>query len=283
MDKKRIIIIGIGFLVVLCVIGLIFFFTQDKGKDEEKLKKIDVTKEEMEEKINTINDNMLSRDADLDAVSEAVGYEVDGTWSFLGPDSLYEFKLPDNVKNGESYKEYEKLQDEFLEKLDQLVNQNFQYEIINHQTTEYSVIDTVRVKAFYGILYSMDQNALMNKILVMGGYDPDKMLTNNEWQIAYYKAKIKSMQILNQHIDFYSNNNEYITFDIIYDMTDDGLVCYNCNDYFEALKAYNSSKVDMSSEESMSQFYAEQATRIQGYIDQALQSGMLNEKNPFDV
>ena len=39
----------------------------------------------------------------------------------------------------------------------------------------------------------------------------------------------------------------------------------------------------MSSEESMNQFYAEQATRIQGYLDQAIQSGMLDEKNPFDV
>ncbi len=281
MDKKRIIIAVVVFIVLLCGIGLIFFFTQDKK--EGKKEKLNVTKEEMEEKINTINDNMLSRDADLDAVSKAVGYEVDGTWSFLGPDSLYEFKLPDSVKNGENYDDYEKLQDEFLKKLDELLNSNFQYEIINHQTTEYSVIDTVRVKTFYGILYSMDQNALMNRILIMGGYDPDKMITNNEWQIAYYKAKIKSMQILDQHIDFYSNDDEYITFDIIYDMTDDGLVCYNCNDYFEILKAYNSSKVDMSSEESMNQFYTEQDTRIQGYLDQAIQSGMLDEKNPFDV
>ena len=280
MEKKKVIIVVGVIVLIVFIVGVTIFI---KNNSKTKNGKLDITQEEMEEKLNTINENMTSRNPDLDKVSEEVGYEVEGTWSFLGPDSLYEFKLPDNVKDGKNYDDYEKLQDQFLKKIDKLVNDNFEYEIIKHETMETSVIDTVRMRSFYAILYSMDQNSLMNEILKMGGYDPEKMMTNNEWQIAYYKAKIKSMQILDKHIDFYSNKDEYVTFQVIYDMTDDGLVCYNCNDYFELLKSYSSSNVDMNSEESMNAFYAEQDIRIQKYLNEAIESGMLDKDHPFDL
>lgn len=280
MKNKKIIVVIIGLIILLIILIVPFIIFSNK---KENVNNQSITQEQMEEKINTINNNMNSRNPDLDKVSEEVGYEVDGTWTFLGSDSLYEFKLPENVKGNQNFKEYENAQEKYLTNMDKLINENFDYEIIKHEVTEYSVIDTIRVKSFYGILYSLDQNTLMSEILKMAGYNPDEMINNNEWQIAYYKAKIKSMQILNENINFYGNKDEYLTFELIYDITDDGLVCYNCNNYFELLKASGSSKVDMSSEESMNAFYEEQNKRIQNYLNEAIESGMLDKNHPLDM
>lgn len=280
MKNKKIIVVIIGLIILLIILIVPFIIFSNK---KENVNNQSITQEQMEEKIDIINDNMNSRNPDLDKVSEEVGYEVDGTWTFLGSDSLYEFKLPENVKGNQNFKEYENAQEKYLTNMDKLINENFDYEIIKHEVTEYSVIDTIRVKSFYGILYSLDQNTLMSEILKMAGYNPDEMINNNEWQIAYYKAKIKSMQILNENINFYGNKDEYLTFELIYDITDDGLVCYNCNNYFELLKASGSSKVDMSSEESMNEFYEEQNKRIQNYLNKALESGMLDKNHPLDM
>lgn len=280
MKNKKIIVVIIGLIILLIILIVPFIIFSNK---KENVNNQSITQEQMEEKIDIINDNMNSRNPDLDKVSEEVGYEVDGTWTFLGSDSLYEFKLPENVKGNQNFKEYENAQEKYLTNMDKLINENFDYEIIKHEVTEYSVIDTIRVKSFYGILYSLDQNTLMSEILKMAGYNPDEMINNNEWQIAYYKAKIKSMQILNENINFYGNKDEYLTFELIYDITDDGLVCYNCNNYFELLKASGSSKVDMSSEESMNAFYEEQNKRIQNYLNEAIESGMLDKNHPLDM
>lgn len=280
MKNKKIIVVIIGLIILLIILIVPFIIFSNK---KENVNNQSITQEQMEEKIDIINDNMNSRNPDLDKVSEEVGYEVDGTWTFLGSDSLYEFKLPENVKGNQDFKEYENAQEKYLANMDELINENFDYEIIKHEVTEYSVIDTIRLKAFYGILYSLDQNTLMSEILKMAGYNPDEMINNNEWQIAYYKAKIKSMQILNENINFYGNKDEYLTFELIYDITDDGLVCYNCNNYFELLKASGSSKVDMSSEESMNAFYEEQNKRIQNYLNEAIESGMLDKNHPLDM
>ena len=280
MKNKKIIVVIIGLIILLIILIVPFIIFSNK---KENVNNQSITQEQMEEKIDIINDNMNSRNPDLDKVSEEVGYEVGGTWTFLGSDSLYEFKLPENVKGNQNFKEYENAQEKYLTNMDKLINENFDYEIIKHEVTEYSVIDTIRVKSFYGILYSLDQNTLMSEILKMAGYNPDEMINNNEWQIAYYKAKIKSMQILNENINFYGNKDEYLTFELIYDITDDGLVCYNCNNYFELLKASGSSKVDMSSEESMNAFYEEQNKRIQNYLNEAIKSGMLDKNHPLDM
>lgn len=212
-EKKKKILISciIAIIGVSLSVGGWFIYSSMQEKPVETIKSV---KKIYTKIFETYTDMEFSRE-DLALVSdEEIVFTED--LPFLS-DGFYVSKLTNEEKNGEDLSEYEKAHDKYLAKLNKEVKNNLSYKIEKEEKpTSISREQTVTIQSYKMYQYNLDFNAIYS-LLLDSTYGKNEVLltvdsmSNDEkakFNVISYKAKVKTMEILNSQLKRYRNNDE---------------------------------------------------------------------------
>ena len=276
MKNKKILFI----LAILILISFIIYFVVFK-KDEQTSKTekndLEVFENEVVDFTETVVEDGITK-TELEEITSQEG----GTLFIVTGSSSYVRQKSDS--KGADVSKYEEAQDKYASALESKIKENFEYVIDSKDiTVEKNKLITVTLKSYYYSLYVDDLNALAGKLLVLKGYNPSVDFLGNETdesKAEMYKAKIKAMEILNDYLDEYYNDYEYVSVDIVSsDSTKDTGQEYM--NYLQAISGikYKNAAVKMGVEP----YLQKQEERINKYIEEAKENGVLDVNNPLEL
>lgn len=217
--KKILISCIIGVIGVALSVGGCFLYKSMQEKPVETIKSV---KKIYTKIFETYTDMEFSKE-DLALVSdEELVYTED--LPFLS-DGLYVSKLTNEQKNGEDLSEYEKAHDKYLAKLNKEVKNNLSYKIENEEKpTSVSRKQTVTIQSYRMYQYNSDFNAIYSLLIdftygksgVLSTVDSMNDAEKAEFNVISYKAKVKTMEILNSQLKRYRNNDETMSINVYY-------------------------------------------------------------------
>ena len=105
---------------------------------------------------------------------------------------------------------------------------------------------------------------------------------NDEELAKMYQLKVKALEILNDYINNYVNENEVVSFDLIYKKQGDKIV----QDYFSLLMQLNGSfyqNVSYQTADEEQALISDRIARVQGMINAAINNQTLDMANPLQL
>lgn len=189
--KKKIVIIV---LVILVLLVLIFI---PKGKEITK-KEIKEYKEKTTEKIDTIT----NEDVTFDSFKKEIGKNITNVHITVGENSYLR-----NRPSKEIIKKYdlEKLvqkEDSLADEVEKRYLSALEYDIVKTDVKKNKVCYEVEIKTYYYALYLIDLINLTNEIAPGDVADASESV---EAEVEYFKALVKSEEILSNYLDDYEN------------------------------------------------------------------------------
>jgi len=276
MKNKKRFIVTLIFVVVLC---LIFMNQKETVVPEKNDQELDL--EQIQTEITNFTTMVIEEGINKDNLNKMTKQEGGTLFIPVGSDSYVRQKA--NV-SGIDVNEYENAQEKYTLFLEEKIKENFEYEMGKEiLTVDKSYLIPVTIKSYYYSLYVDDLNYLSGKLLEHKGYSPSvDFLGNetNESKAEMYKAKIKAMEILNNYIDEYYNDDEYLTIEIISgkDKKENG---QELMDYLVAISGEKYSNSAMSL--GVETYLQKQEERISNYIKEAISQGILDLNTPLEL
>ena len=246
-------------LIVIVIIGFLCVFINEN-------KHIN-TKAQEKEIVDNIEKYFLNKNTDSKKIFEIMDQKVATTYIMMGKGSFLR-STPTSLEN---LSEYQQLQNKYVEKIENIILSNSKYKIVDNIDGDVYF----DITPWYYDMYSSDLMHLSSRLMNMNGdiNDPEK---NNNYKEEEYKARVKAMQILDKKIDnYYNDGSEVLRFIMFCD--EDGKPIEN-----QYLSLYFNLAGVTSKTAIMNQAaYEKQIKRIDSYIDEAIKSGLLDEKNPY--
>lgn len=279
MKKKRIIITVILLIVIGIVIVFIFL-----NKNKESLNVKQVTEETADQKINEINQNIISG-MSKQQYTELTGKKAAKDYLLIGKDTILREGIDSKLEKIENVDKYKERNSELADSVESIIKDNFDSKIFETVTAEdETVVVRVTYKVYYYFLYLRDMELLQTKLMAKAGYEIEQsavkdIKTSDQRLIDFYKAKVKAMEIMDEYLMNYYNNYEYFTTEILY-KTD------NINDpnaYVESYLLQVDGSTSKTFDFSTKKTNDEQQKRVDKYIEDAIKLGTLDEKNPLKL
>lgn len=259
MKKKYKIIIGV--IIVILILAIVLMFALWPKKQEKGYTKKEIieliskgfvdgdSKEELEGLMN-------QQIADKTMMSGDDAYLL----KMPSQDNIDKYKLTNYVTNNKTYF------DNLMKKVKENYEWKFDGEAKGNQETYFMSIKTYR----YGV-YLSDLEEMINQLMT-------RVSNSDPKDVNEYKAKVIAMKLLNSHLDEYIYNgdakNVAITFtDIKSDETKNSLIQYLLD-----LAGYSN-----QTDENINTMIQNRQTRIQEYIDDAINNGTLNENDILEL
>lgn len=225
--KKIIIIVIIALLLI--GLGSIIYFT-DNNNDNNEPK--EPSNQEIKDDITNLT-NIIINNGTEEELSKVTGNEAILDSLIMTGKDMYLRKTPEDYIQAEyPLDEYITLSKTLADNLEQKIKDNFDYEITSITKDGNDTLITVSYKTFYYTAYINDLNKITDNLLTKAGYDLNTVIRGDEFTADSYKAKIKAALILNDSLDNYTNNNEYLESTFIYDSSN------YLMSYFYALTGY---------------------------------------------
>lgn len=265
------ILIFLTLIIISVFLVCHFIFNKDDNVN------IDATKEnKATEEVKSFTEKTFSEGQTIKELSEISNGDVFSEDILIGEESYLREKP--SIEDDELDK-YKKAQKKYASRVEEYIKKNFDYKIENTITSiEGIVAVTVTHKNYYYFWYLVELKVMEEQLLKMSGYIPDSTFdgkVSQETNKIYYKIKIKAMEILDDYLDDYVNDNEYFTSTIKYDPknksnTADSIMQYNSN-----LSGAGYSDLNMNSPS----FQKKVNERVNSMINKAKQEGILNTKD----
>lgn len=205
VNKKRnifkIIIPLLTLVVVLIIIGI--FVTGRNLSRQETVEKV-------------IREKFFSDNITMKKLEKIMDTPMIPNFMFKGKDSFLRGTPDKKVVKSANLSKYEMEQKKYVERIENKVEKNTTYTI---EANNGDLYFNIRPWGFYS--YSYDVAKLSQSLIKMSSYDIDKLRdsNDNQYEIVSYKAKVKSMQLLDKYIDRYDNPNEIKQFIFYFDGT----------------------------------------------------------------
>ncbi|MCI6107769.1 MAG: hypothetical protein SOU84_05900 [Candidatus Faecimonas sp.] len=259
-------------LIIIIIVGLslmlggvwLTFFGNGKKPSEPKVSLEEKTRQTSKEAIASLMDSSMTPKKLKDKYGVSMGNEaiLVGKSSILREKSDLEKKLTD----------YSKAQDYYASRVEKKIQDTFSYRLGDYLVADdgQNVIQKLYFKSYYLELYLMDLNVLQDMLLNklnFSIYNVEGDLTEKDLKLMY-KAKIKAMEIMDNHLDNYINTQEEIEYDMIYTVKDKenlgpldyySLVCNVSGIMYDVL-------TDITVQGSTN--YMAQQARLEGYLSE---------------
>ena len=250
----------IGIVLLIFIIICVLFFANYKNDDKK------LTQEE--EVLENIDKVFLNKDTNSEAIFKLMETKVATTYIMMGKGSFLRStpKVPENLNS------YKKVQNKYVDKIENIILENSKYEITD--TRDGNIY--FDITPWYYDMYASDVMHLSSRLMKMNGVsnDPEK---NTNYSVDEYKSRVKAMQIIDRKLDnYYNTENEVLHFKMFFV---DGKPYEN-----QYLSLYFNLAGVTSKTAIMNQAaYEKQTKRIDGYIDEAIKNGILDKNNPYEL
>lgn len=265
MKKKRnkIIIEFVLLIFILCLfICFIIFNNKEKNTYKSSANRLEMVED-------VINSHFLTSTATLLKIEQITEHDLDSTFIVLGKDSYLNSKKIDEKE----VEEYHKFHSDYTNKIESLYLDGTGYSVKELEDGNLSF----EIRPWYFKSYMDDVSAISIKLLEMYGINKDLIDKNsNTYSIEEYKAVVKAMQILDDYLSYYENKDEvrYFTF-----YFENNIAAQNQYlSLYLNLSGFTSELVVDSNEEVKAQ-----NTRLDSYIDKAIQNGIINVNDPLSL
>lgn len=271
MKKKLWIIVVI--VVIICSSLLII------NKIDHKDKK-NYSNKDFENKVNVLNKKIISG-MDKKDYKKFTGEEFIAQDILIGDESFLKEKLSEALRKKVNISNYETKMYEYANNVEKMIKDNFESNVIETLTSgEGDTIVKLTYKPYYYTLYLYDLENLISNLLEFAGYSkdiPDK--DADKGMIDYYKAKIKAMEIMDDHLENYRNDYEYFDQDIIFKKGNLDAV----NPYIESYLLTISGSLSKNINFTDTNYLSKRKKIVDSYINNAIQNGTLNKKDPLKL
>lgn len=271
MKKKLIIILGIVVVIVCLIMAFIFRpktnVTTTKANNETQFKT----------QLTDFTDGIFKGNLSYSDIEQMTNQKFSNADIIIGKDSYIRQKL-----SGSNLADYSKAQDKYASLVEKTVKDNFDYKIENVTTSvDKEVIANIKFKSYYYVWYLTELQMLQTKLMNLKGYNDQSLESKqtNQLKIDSYKSLVKSMEIMNNHLDKFINKNEYIETSIIYNPNDQKRTGLSYMSYLLELSGRSSANVKLND----SEFVKNMNTDVDSYINEATANGTLNNKNPLKL
>lgn len=273
MKKKKIIILIVLLITALIVAYLVFA----KSVQNETLE-TNKTPEEVKQEVESIINVLVDQNVTKKELSKKIDKEVSELEIMQGNDSLL-MKKPKNMDiEANKLSDYAKVQKEYASRVEQAIKNNL--EITYTETEEVfdgRVVQHVDVLAYYYRLYVYDLSEITTRLLKYSGIDVQTLKNNKESEILLYKAKIKSMELMDDYLYNYENYEETKTFTMEY--SEKSFSQIDITTLVMGINGALYTKTDLSKPENIEA----QKKRVNMYINNAISEGTLDTSNPLKL
>lgn len=287
--KKKVIVVCIILLGISLLVGgvLISVFTpsSDSSKKEKKLKDIQ-TEQVTKDEITGYIELLYSDKATIEDVKKIADADISGDMLFIGNDSYLRQTPSNKIMTQYSLGEYKKKQDIYASNVEKLMRKNLDYQLGEYIVSEEGdIVQKFSYRTYYYQLYLGDLNQLISTLMPNVFEDYSSMLVrevNDEELAKMYQLKVKALEIMNDYINNYVNENEVVSFDLIYKKQGDKIV----QDYFSLLMQLNGSfyqNVSYQTADEEQALISDRIARVQGMINAAISNQTLDMANPLQL
>ena len=287
--KKKVIVVCIILLGISLLVGgvLISVFTpsSDSSKKEKKLKDIQ-TEQVTKDEITGYIELLYSDKATIEDVKKIADADISGDMLFIGKDSYLRQTSSNKIMTRYSLGEYKKKQDIYASNVEKLMRENLNYQLGEYIVSEEGdIVQKFSYRTYYYQLYLGDLNQLISTLMPNVFEDYSSMLVrelNDEELAKMYQLKVKALEIMNDYINNYVNENEVVSFDLIYKKQGDKIV----QDYFSLLMQLNGSfyqNVSYQTADEEQALISDRVARVQGMINAAISNQTLDMANPLQL
>lgn len=287
--KKKVIVVCIILLGISLLVGgvLISVFTpsSDSSKKEKKLKDIQ-TEQVTKDEITGYIELLYSDKATIEDVKKIADADISGDMLFIGKDSYLRQTPSNKIMTRYSLGEYKKKQDIYASNVEKLMRKNLDYQLGEYIVSEEGdIVQKFSYRTYYYQLYLGDLNQLISTLMPNVFEDYSSMLVrevNDEELAKMYQLKVKALEIMNDYINNYVNENEVVSFDLIYKKQGDKIV----QDYFSLLMQLNGSfyqNVSYQTADEEQALISDRIARVQGMINAAISNQTLDMANPLQL
>lgn len=287
--KKKVIVVCIILLGISLLVGgvLISVFTpsSDSSKKEKKLKDIQ-TEQVTKDEITGYIELLYSDKATIEDVKKIADADISGDMLFIGNDSYLRQTPSNKIMTQYSLGEYKKKQDIYASNVEKLMRKNLDYQLGEYIVSEEGdIVQKFSYRTYYYQLYLGDLNQFISTLMPNVFEDYSSMLVrelNDEELAKMYQLKVKALEIMNDYINNYINENEVVSFDLIYKKQGDKIV----QDYFSLLMQLNGSfyqNVSYQTADEEQALISDRIARVQGMINAAINNQTLDMANPLQL
>lgn len=290
--KKKIILIciavlGIGLLIGGAVLSVSAPSSEKKNPKNPSGELKDIQTEEVtKDEITKYIELLYSDDVTVEKVEKFTGSDVGSEMLFIGKDSYLREMPSKKIMNTYKLDEYREKQDIYVSNVKKLMRDNLDYQLGEYIVSEEGdIVQEFRYRTYYYQLYLGDLNEIMNRLMpnVFTNYSEMLVRDLTEEELAkMYQLKVKALEIMNDYINNYVNNNEVVSFDLIYKKDNNKIL----QDYFSLLMQLNGSfyqNVSFQTPEEEQTMISNRTTRVQEMIQTAISNQTLDMTNPLQL
>lgn len=290
--KKKIILIciavlGIGLLIGGAVLSVSAPSSEKKNPKNPSGELKDIQTEEVtKDEITKYIELLYSDDVTVEKVEKFTGSDVGSEMLFIGKDSYLREMPSKKIMNTYKLDEYREKQDIYVSNVEKLMRDNLDYQLGEYIVSEEGdIVQEFRYRTYYYQLYLGDLNEIMNRLMpnVFTNYSEMLVRDLTEEELAkMYQLKVKALEIMNDYINNYVNNNEVVSFDLIYKKDNNKIL----QDYFSLLMQLNGSfyqNVSFQTPEEEQTMISNRTTRVQEMIQTAISNQTLDMTNPLQL
>lgn len=287
---KRKIILGIIILVgfSLLVVGvLVSFFTPSSNNEKQKKELKDIQTEKITKKEVTEYIKLLySDDVTVEKVEDFIGSDVSNGMLFMGKDSYLRERPSNKIINTYHLQEYKTKQDTYASNVEKTMRDNLEYHFGEYIASEEgNIVQKFSYRTYYYQLYLGDLDEVVNTLIPNVFDNYSEMLVRDlteEELVKMYQLKVKALEIMNSYVQNYVNNDEVISFDLIYKKENNKIL----QDYFSLLMQLSGNfykNVSYQSLEDEQVIISNRTTRVQEIINTAVNNQTLDLSNPLQL
>ncbi len=287
---KRKIILGIIILVgfSLLVVGvLVSFFTPSSNNEKQKKELKDIQTEKITKKEVTEYIKLLySDDVTVEKVEDFIGSDVSNGMLFMGKDSYLRERPSNKIINTYHLQEYKTKQDTYASNVEKTMRDNLEYHFGEYIVSEEgNIVQKFSYRTYYYQLYLGDLDEVVNTLIPNVFDNYSEMLVRDlteEELVKMYQLKVKALEIMNSYVQNYVNNDEVISFDLIYKKENNKIL----QDYFSLLMQLSGNfykNVSYQSLEDEQVIISNRTTRVQEIINTAVNNQTLDLSNPLQL
>lgn len=287
---KRKIILGIIILVgfSLLVVGVfVSFFTPSSNNEKPKKELKDIQTEKITKKEVTEYIKLLySDDVTVEKVEDFIGSDVSNGMLFMGKDSYLRERPSNKIINTYHLQEYKTKQDTYASNVEKTMRDNLEYHFGEYIVSEEgNIVQKFSYRTYYYQLYLGDLDEVVNTLIPNVFDNYSEMLVRDlteEELVKMYQLKVKALEIMNSYVQNYVNNDEVISFDLIYKKENNKIL----QDYFSLLMQLSGNfykNVSYQSLEDEQVIISNRTTRVQEIINTAVNNQTLDLSNPLQL
>lgn len=216
MKKRKLIIIIFIVAILLIAVGCIIYFIPSNNNTKTNTSDPAMSEEEASQYIEDLNNAIINGATREELVKTLHSDEILDTYIMTGED-MYLLQCPnDDIIKKYSLEQYVTLNQQLASRLQSYIQNNFEYSINDISANDEDTTVKITYKTYYYNAYINDLSTIQNKLLERAGYDFETLTDSEELQADIYKSKVKAASILDNYLDNYVNESEFLDTNVTY-------------------------------------------------------------------